>query len=101
MQLIIHQTPAEIIHSFGANGAESIAIKEQIRSAGCWGFIEDSKIHCFYRNDAEDRNIIELFAHEMSHRNEKGLKKLAGENFATQNAATFLKAYDLFLKIRR
>ena len=75
---------------------ESEYIKAQVQKAHCWGFIEDNKlIHLYKTKNCKQRDLIELFAHELSHEGEDILKQKHGESFATMNAALCVRAYDL------
>ena len=98
MTLIIHQTPSAIIQEFGGDSKVNKYIREQIRKANCWGFIQDCKeIHLYYNNQTTKRNLLELMAHEITHSGYQDLKsgKYNEEKYCTVIAAIAVRAYDL------
>lgn len=102
MTLTIHPKAKDILMAFGGSTKDSEYIREQIRQAGCWAFIEDQKIiHLYMNRKATERDLVELFAHELSHAGMSELRtEYNEEDFCTRNAALCLRAYDLAKRVR-
>ena len=71
--LTIHDTPKSIITFHGGTTEDSKYIREQIREKKCWGFIENRHIHIYFTPEASRADLMDLMAHEISHRENKKL----------------------------
>jgi len=98
--LTIHDTPQDIIQAYDADEQSAEYIQGQIDFAGCWGFIDEDNINVYIAPRCSKLSIIELFAHEISHREENKLRRLKGEDFATYNAALMTEAFLHLQKVR-
>ena len=100
--LKIYPTPKDIIMAFGGSPEDSRYIREQIDHAGCWGFIEGDTISLYLNSKTKSRDLVELFAHELSHAGAKVLREeYDEEEFCTVNAKLCLRAYDMMRRLKR
>jgi len=99
MTLSLHDTEHSIIQAYEASMDEAEYIRGQIDYAGCWGFIEGDMIHVYKTDDCSKSALVDLFAHELTHRDEKKLKAKQGEDLAMLNAALCTEAYMMMTKI--
>ena len=102
MALTIHPTVKDIMLAYGGLDVKtSEYIRAQIAHAGTWGFIEDHKmVHIYYDDTASKQDILNLFAHELTHAGLDAFSKMDEEDFCCHNAALCVRAYDLMKKIR-
>jgi uncharacterized protein YjaZ len=69
---------------------------KNIKKRGTWGFIDDKKlIHCWVSSKAKFENVIQLFAHELGHRQKPWHNRRLEEIKANKYGSVAKMAYQI------
>ena len=103
IRLTLHPTPRDIIMAYGGTVQDSVFIRCQIKSTGCWGYLEGERsVHVYVSPKAKHRDILELFAHELTHSRFHKLTKIKSEEeYCRRVAEICTAAYDHTCRIRK